>query len=69
MSKPELDIGKMSITELKAFAYDLAVQLEVTNNNLRVIRQEIVNRESSITKNSKSKEDENNEQEQVNKYS
>ena len=39
-----MNIKEMSITELKALAYDTISQLEITQNNLRLINQEIKNK-------------------------
>lgn len=36
-----MDLTIMSITELKAVAYDVLVQIEQQQNNLRLINQEI----------------------------
>ncbi len=36
-----MDITKMTVVELKAVAYDLFVQLEITQKNLQAVNQEI----------------------------
>lgn len=39
-----MDISKLTLVELKALAYDLAVQLQVINQNVSVVNQEIQKR-------------------------
>lgn len=40
-----MDITKMSVTELKALAFDTIVQIENLNKNLSTINREIAGRE------------------------
>lgn len=42
-----MDITKMNLVELKSLAYDQLAQLEQTQNNLKIINQEIINRQQS----------------------
>lgn len=39
-----IDLGKKTEDELKVIAYDLLVQLEVTQNNLRIVNSELSKR-------------------------
>jgi hypothetical protein len=43
----EVDPKTMSVEELKALAYDLMVELTRTQNNLKVIETEIINKQQS----------------------
>lgn len=40
----QLDITKLSVTELKSLAYDEMARLEICQTNLRAINQEIAKR-------------------------
>ena len=42
-----MDITKLSVVELKAIAFDLLVQLENVQNNLKVVNAEIAKRVES----------------------
>lgn len=42
-----VDITKLSVTELKAYAYDEVAKVEVAQNNLRVLNAEIAKRTES----------------------
>lgn len=42
-----MDITKMNLVELKSLAYDQLTSLEQTQNNLKIINQEIINRQQS----------------------
>jgi hypothetical protein len=42
-----MDITKLSVVELKALAFDLLVQLENVQNNLKVVNAEIAKRVES----------------------
>lgn len=39
-----MNLGELSIIELKALAYDQIVQLELHQNNLKAVNQELENR-------------------------
>lgn len=40
-----MDITKLSITELKALAFDIIAQIELSQNNLRAVQQEIAKKQ------------------------
>ena len=42
-----MDIKTMTIVELKSLAYDQLAQLEQTQNNLKLINQEIINKQNT----------------------
>jgi hypothetical protein len=44
MSEQQIDITKLSVTELKALAYELVVQVETARQNLSVVQQELAKR-------------------------
>ena len=43
-----MDLTKMTVIELKAVAYDLFVQLEVTQKNLQLVNQEIAKKSKEV---------------------
>jgi uncharacterized coiled-coil protein SlyX len=47
----ENQISEYTITELKAIAYDQLAILEQTQNNIRVINQELAKRQPQATQN------------------
>lgn len=44
--KEKIDLSKMNVEQLKALAYDFHIQARLANNNLSVVEQEIVKRQS-----------------------
>ena len=42
----QVDITKMTVEELKALAYDLIVQAQVTQQQITLVQQEIAKREA-----------------------
>jgi hypothetical protein len=45
MEQNQPNLSQFNINELKAFAYDEVVKLNTANNNLRVLNQELANRQ------------------------
>ncbi len=45
MEQNQVNLSQFNINELKAFAYDEVVKLNTANNNLRVLNQELANRQ------------------------
>ena len=43
--KKQISLSEFSLLELKALAYDEIVKLNIAQNNLRVINQELSNRQ------------------------
>lgn len=43
--KKQISLSEFSLIELKALAYDEIVKLNIAQNNLRVINQELSNRQ------------------------
>ncbi len=52
-----MDITKLNLNELKVLAYDEMVKFEQSQNNLKIINEEIIKRnsESDVTKSSDKK--------------
>ncbi len=44
-----MDINQMTLTELKALAYDVSLTLQTAQNNLTVINQQIANKLKETT--------------------
>lgn len=44
-----MDINQMTLTELKALAYDVSLTLQTAQNNLKVINQQIANKLKETT--------------------
>lgn len=41
----QINLADLTLTELKAFAYDEVVKLNLSQNNLRILNQELFNRQ------------------------
>jgi hypothetical protein len=51
----QIDISKLSITELKALAYDLTLELARVQTNLQILNQEIEKKKEQENQVAKSK--------------
>jgi hypothetical protein len=45
MEQNQVNLSQFNINELKAFAYDEVVKINATNNNLRILNQELAKRQ------------------------
>lgn len=45
MEQNQVNVSELNINELKALAYDELVKINVANNNLRVLNQELSQRQ------------------------
>jgi len=45
MEQNQLNLSQFNINELKAYAYDELIKINVANNNLRILNQELAKRQ------------------------
>ena len=51
MEQTQINVSQLTEIELKAFAYDELNKLESAKNNLRIINQELANRQAAANLN------------------
>lgn len=51
MEQTQINLSQLTEIELKAFAYDELNKLESAKNNLRIINQELLNRQATANSN------------------
>ncbi len=51
MEQTQINVSQLTEIELKAFAYDELNKLETAKNNLRIINQELANRQAAANLN------------------
>lgn len=51
MEQTQINLSQLTEIELKAFAYDELNKLESAKNNLRIINQELLNRQAAANLN------------------